>query len=368
MLLSACMIVKNEESFLEGSLISLKDLVDEIVIVDTGSTDQTVEIARSHGAVVHHSPWRDDFAQARNVAIDKAQGDWILRIDADERVKPFSRAALEKLLLEPSVIAYSCPVHYLRGWTPFSTLHLYRNHPEVRYSGVIHESIDDQVERIALRDGLTIESCGMTIEHLGYVNDGTAKFKRDLPYLLREVDREPDNALSWSRLGLLYYNTGEHKAALEACEKAIALVRKKESPQAKLVYPYFLMIHFRFSKGLDPGPLLAEGLELFPDDLSLVYFKGWDYLQTGFVGQAAAIFTELVKMGADRDDSPPAPHELAILGEYAWAALGDCNFKMGNYAKAGHCFDQAGRHLVENNEYRVKGELCRIMQERQDRQ
>ncbi|MCH8018826.1 glycosyltransferase family 2 protein, partial [candidate division KSB1 bacterium] len=84
--LSLCMIVKNEEEYLQECLESIEDVVDEIIVVDTGSTDRTVEIARQFDAEVHHIPWNDDFAAARNESIKHASGDWILQLDADERL------------------------------------------------------------------------------------------------------------------------------------------------------------------------------------------------------------------------------------------------------------------------------------------
>ena len=84
MRISACYIVRNEAAKLERSLASLEGAVDEIIVVDTGSSDDTVKIAEAHGAQVFHFPWQDDFSAARNVSLSKATGDWILVVDADE--------------------------------------------------------------------------------------------------------------------------------------------------------------------------------------------------------------------------------------------------------------------------------------------
>jgi len=92
--LSLCMIVKNEEEYLQECLASVEDVVDEIILVDTGSTDRTVEIAGQFDAEVHHIPWNDDFAAARNESIKHASGDWILQLDADERLDPESKKEL----------------------------------------------------------------------------------------------------------------------------------------------------------------------------------------------------------------------------------------------------------------------------------
>jgi len=100
--LSACMIVKNEEKFLSQCLTSMKGAVDEIIVVDTGSTDTTVEIARSFGANVYHHPWNNSFSEARNHSLKYARGDWILQIDADETLEQSDIPLLHKLINDNS--------------------------------------------------------------------------------------------------------------------------------------------------------------------------------------------------------------------------------------------------------------------------
>jgi glycosyltransferase involved in cell wall biosynthesis len=116
-LVSAAMIVRNEARFLAGCLDSLAGLVDEIVVVDTGSTDHSPDIAAAHGARVHHHAWREDFSAARNEALDCAVGDWILYIDADERVRPYDRSRLEHELADPSLCAMAVRFHPRTGYT-----------------------------------------------------------------------------------------------------------------------------------------------------------------------------------------------------------------------------------------------------------
>ena len=85
---SLCMIVKNEENYLPNCLNSIKDIVDEIIVVDTGSTDKTVDIAKSFGAKVYYFPWRNNFSEARNESLKYATKDWILILDADDELSP----------------------------------------------------------------------------------------------------------------------------------------------------------------------------------------------------------------------------------------------------------------------------------------
>ena len=101
--LSVCMIVKNEERFLGQCLASVKDIADELIVIDTGSTDRTVEIAREHGAQVGNFEWCNDFAAARNASIAPATGDWILFLDADEELSPTEKAELPRLLSQTQV-------------------------------------------------------------------------------------------------------------------------------------------------------------------------------------------------------------------------------------------------------------------------
>ena len=112
-LLSAAMIVRNEERHLPGCLASLEGVVDEIVVVDTGSTDGTVAIATSHGARVFHHPWADDFSTPRNVSLDHARGRWVLLIDADERLQPVDRALVAALLDGADEAAFLGHVNFL---------------------------------------------------------------------------------------------------------------------------------------------------------------------------------------------------------------------------------------------------------------
>ena len=96
--LTVCLIVKDEEEMLPGCLASVRGLADDIVVVDTGSTDRTVDIARAAGAAVYHHPWTGHFAEARNVSLDAARGDFVLVLDADERLDPSAADAIRAIM------------------------------------------------------------------------------------------------------------------------------------------------------------------------------------------------------------------------------------------------------------------------------
>src|SRR6202035_889807 len=130
-LLSAAMIVRDEESHLPACLESIRPAVDEIVIVDTGSTDRTVEIARSFGARVQVHPWQGDFSQARNIALELAGGTWILYIDADERLRPLEPDSVRARLRAASEVALRVRLRPFARATPYWETRIWRADPRI---------------------------------------------------------------------------------------------------------------------------------------------------------------------------------------------------------------------------------------------
>lgn len=146
--LSVILITKNEENFLDQCLSSVKDIADQIVVVDTGSTDATVEIARRHDAEIHHFAWNDDFSAARNESLLHARGDWVLFIDADEELLELGRDALVEAMKQTDALAWRLPIvdvgreHLSQSFVP----RLFRNAPGLFFVGRIHEQVSSSVE------------------------------------------------------------------------------------------------------------------------------------------------------------------------------------------------------------------------------
>ncbi|HEY2211131.1 MAG TPA: glycosyltransferase family 2 protein, partial [Bradyrhizobium sp.] len=167
---AAAMIVRDEERFLPGSLSSLRGKVDDVIIVDTGSVDGTLSIARSFGARIFHFQWNDDFAAARNRGLEEVTADWILYIDADERLHtPDGRPVAE--FLDPDAIAAFVRFKPKLSYTSYREPRLFRSDARLRFSGKIHESILPAIDRIAERDELSIARTAIGLDHLGYEGD-----------------------------------------------------------------------------------------------------------------------------------------------------------------------------------------------------
>ncbi len=217
--LSVCMIVKNEESFLAECLQSVKDVADQIVVVDTGSTDRTVAIAKQFGAEVHHFTWQDDFAAARNASLKYARGNWIFWLDADERLTPESVPVLQRLLRpEKKPVAYRVTIKNVMadGKTfKISTGHrLFTNHKKIYFEGRVHEQIIYSVAR----NGGEEREAPIQLFHLGYglsAEAQQAKDQRNRRLLLKMVEEQPQNAYAHYTLGQNYNLSGEYAKALE---------------------------------------------------------------------------------------------------------------------------------------------------------
>lgn len=195
--LSLCMIVRNEEKYLAEALQSVQDVVDEMIIVDTGSSDRTVEIAREYGAKVFFYEWDDDFAAARNESLKHASGDWILVMDADERLDQHLKENL-RLFLVPTERALRYQVfirNYMRQGDAGSILghymvRLFRKTPDTRFFGIIHEQVFPNTGVV------TIPEDALVIWHYGYENVDFKAQKineRNIP-LIRKALKQAEEA------------------------------------------------------------------------------------------------------------------------------------------------------------------------------
>src|SRR5205085_5670121 len=182
------MIVKNEERNLGDCLGTVIDLVDEVVVVDTGSTDRTVEIAERLGARVFHFPWVDSFAAARNESLRHATGDWVLWLDADDRIDGENRERLRRLLAnlpgENVAFVMKClclPDPVSRRSTAVDHVRLFRRHPELRGRYRVHEQILPGLRAL----GAEVRGTDGVIHHTGYQDPALRgrKLQRDFRLL-----------------------------------------------------------------------------------------------------------------------------------------------------------------------------------------
>ena len=234
--LSVCMIVRNESHHLPKALASVKGIAAEIVVVDTGSTDDTVSIASAMGAKVLHFEWTDDFAAARNAALEAATQPWILSLDADQRLDSDSMGALATALQRSDCMAQVVTIDLYGPSTlnpdptlgksavelAFKSLRLFRNHPQIRFSGRVHEDVSKSL--LSLGQSHWPDS-GVVLADHGYVHteERERKRQRNLLLLRRVHQEQPHEIFPAYKLAttLLHEHPEEGQHVLEKVVKLI---------------------------------------------------------------------------------------------------------------------------------------------------
>lgn len=268
---SVCMIVKDEEKNLPRCLDSVAEIADEIIVVDTGSTDRTVEIAKSYGAKIISSPWRDDFSFHRNESIEKATCDWILRIDADEELVIDGGAAAFKAQL--AKVPKQCEMtrnmmQDMQGGQvalTFQQHHFFRR-GNVRYVNRKHNR--------PIFDGPIWQIKGVKTLHYGYDKDQIAgKKERDLELLLKMHEEDPDNAQVLFYLAQTYgHYFQDAKKALEYCEQYIEVAQ--DSPEFNTsAFTSCSEIAKCAGESEKAVQYVDMGLEKYPHDIDLNFLK-----------------------------------------------------------------------------------------------
>ena len=266
--LSVCLIAKNEERFLDGCLKSVRGVADQVILVDTGSTDRTVEIARNHGAEVHFRAWDHDFSAARNAALLHARGDWVLILDADEEVSPAHHAALRALLTQPNAIAYRLPmVDVGREADGVSQVpRLFRNAPQQFYVSRIHEQVYASLE--LNREKWSMENLfgDAQLIHHGYqaeVVKSRDKIQRNLRLLEQANEEYPNDVNLLMNLGLELWRSGQQNYGLGYYQQAYTAML--EQPYAQTPPELREVLLTQYASHLLTLQLYQEVISLFHD-------------------------------------------------------------------------------------------------------
>jgi GT2 family glycosyltransferase/tetratricopeptide (TPR) repeat protein/glycosyltransferase involved in cell wall biosynthesis len=234
--LSVCLIAKNEERFLAQCLRSVRPLASQIVVLDTGSTDRTVQIAREHGAEVHSFAWCDDFSAARNAALEHAAGDWVLILDADEELMAGQAEVLAREIQVSGVMGYRLPIidrgreQEGRSYVP----RLFRNAPGLFFLGRIHEQAFSSIQVRCHQWGLKHQLAKASLLHHGYAPDVVAernKIERNRRLLERAVEELPGEPNLIMNLGLELVRSGKLEAGLELDWEAFRLLSTRPAAE-----------------------------------------------------------------------------------------------------------------------------------------
>lgn len=343
---------------LGGCLDSLRGHVDEVVVVDTGSVDATPEIAKSSGAQLLFFEWTGDFAAARNCGLNAATGDWVLYIDADERLQVPAGRTLRDAISLPGHAAFNVKFRYRLGYSPYAELRLFLCDERIRFESRIHESISPSLMRVCSADGLRVGMADVTIQHLGYEGDLSPKHSRNLPLLLRAVEEYPDRVYLWWNIGFALAETGDKEGAERALRTAITTARRTGSQRdrAEGATAAAALARLYLESGAADNALhvLDEGDALWPKDASLTLYRGRALIDLGRYSEAQSVLSRLLLVDPESVFDPYKGYDLRIFGEMAHSLIGLAAFRQGRYPEARDAYLAAAARSSEPDAYRAK--------------
>jgi tetratricopeptide (TPR) repeat protein len=334
---SLCIIAKNEEANIAACLDSAADLCDEVVVLDTGSTDRTREIARDKGARVFEFPWIDHFAAARNACLEHATGDWIFWLDADDRLDEPNRDRLRRLFdsLPAGNVAFSmkcrCLPDPVTGTaTTVDHIRLFRNSPRIRWRYRVHEQILGAVRE----SGGEVLWADVVIQHTGYTDAALRrrKLQRDLRLLEMERSEQPHDPFTLFNLGASYAELARYDEALPMLQESLARSHPRDSIVRKL-YALVASCHLHRGRMDEALRLCLQGQAVCADDEELLFLESLIRTDKGDLQGARAALVRLLGTEAEQHFASVADglrghkgrHQLAVvccrLGENSEAEL-----------------------------------------------
>lgn len=294
---SFCMIVRDGGNGLAACLDSVAPLVDEMVVLDTGSEDDSVALARAHGARVSSISWPDDFAAARNAYISVARGDWILSLDADETIDPVDpRTFREELSARehsayvftirnyfsmaewPSPVApseFGGEVEPGIAWKPSRTVRLFPRRRGLRYRFPVHESLIPA----ARERRVPVRACTIPIHHTGSLRWREERMRKSENYMrlgLKKLSQYPRLFLSHLELGRAYFARGDYERAEQFFVRCLRL-----NPFCVPAYFHLTLASLRRGRPEHALRDVRRGLRLFPRNVDLLYARGLAQLEVG---------------------------------------------------------------------------------------
>ena len=342
--ISQCMIVKNEEANIEKALSWGKDLMWEQIVVDTGSLDRTVEIAKAKGAKVFSFPWIDDFAAAKNYAIGQAKGDWIAFLDADEYMIPEDAKSLYTAIAGLPKDSFD---GISTGWQQINEegkitssgtqIRFFRNRPDLRYRRRIHEQLFSTTGRELHLGDVTRD---LSIFHTGYQTKaltGGEKNTRNQRLILKELEDHPEDYEMMGYMGDECLGDGKVKEAKDWYVKAIEhmpqkLVEYDQRSAVTFTRLLILLTQETEDSWEKAQKVYEKAVSMIPEEADFYYIAGCFWVNQGNAKKAVCYLEAAVEKLNTYGCNNRA---LLLAGNLleAYESLVRCCYEMGDLKK-----------------------------------
>ena len=309
-----------------------------------------------HGSLLFSFPWTGDFAAARNHALDRATGDWILYIDADERLVVPARGALRETVQRQDVVAFSVRFRPRLHFTPYQEVRLFRRDARIRFKGIIHETIRPDLQSVMQSDGKTIGVSNIEIKHVGYEGDMLRKYRRNLPLLEEAVKTAPERVFLWTDMGEALAGLGRSEDAMRACWRAVELAAASPEQKQKLdaILAWKRLIALSANEPGHAADLALRASAIYPDSPSLQFDLAHALFAAHRTSEVFPILEALTAVDAETIADPVTAFDKRIFGEWAYDLMGAAYARLGQRAEAAAAFGRAAQIAPGNPAYRAK--------------
>ncbi|MEM1039193.1 MAG: glycosyltransferase [Pseudomonadota bacterium] len=359
---TAAMIVRDERTFISGCLDSLIGIVDNIVVVDTGSVDETRELCRAKGVEPLEYEWSGDFAAARNYALSAVQTDWTLYIDADERLVVPVHGLPRAQMADANNVALTVNFRAKVNSTTFHEIRLFRNTEAIRFQGRIHESIHPDIQTLLRAGDNRMEHTDLGIDHFGYEGDLTHKHKRNLSLLEKAVVDDPDRVYLRYALGEALLGLGRESEGVAELKAAIELSRKFSGSPKQVVdgiaASVMLVRHYLRHDPSDALKTVEEARSLHPDLPVLRYLHARCMFEAKTADYDPLRIVDALDHLISEDASSYSHPLIAFSQEYfrslPWSLKGAVYAREKNFKRAAEAFQTASDLDPSAEEHRIK--------------
>jgi hypothetical protein len=380
MSLTACFLTRNEEKFIERAIRSVQGVADQVLVVDTGSTDRTAELAAGLGATVANLTWTDDFAAGRNFTLRQAGGDWVLWVNANEELDASSHEALRAAMTHRDVFGYFVRVRNVAepgrpgAFSETADLRLFRRRGDFDepFVGRLHPHFRTELVERVRGEGLQVLPADVVLRaELEPGPPGASKLRFNARLLELELQDRPGQLhylIEYGRV-LVTLNDGPEslargKAALaEAAAQVIAAKDLPAPPSQKVQVLLTYALSAAPAEAPSPGDVAGNlALRWFPDSPGLLWAVAGDRFKRKDYAGAAGVLRRLINLGRTGTYDRSHRFEPRILGEDALMNLGACHMQMRQLDEAEACFvqlaanptwaRQANQHLATIQKWR----------------